>query len=160
MTDQFPSALFRFFEAMPRQGPGAAAITRALYDRFRPSTRSAPKVADMGCGSGAAGLVLAEAGARVTGVDVHKPFLDSFTERAKRRGLADRVETQCASMIDSGLGDGTQDMIWSEGAVFTVGFDTALAAFHGLLRVGGRVVLSECSWLQDPALAPADIQSY
>ncbi len=143
-----PPALFAFFEAMPRQGPGSATVTRALLDRFRDQLPSEPVAADMGCGNGAAGLVLAASGAQVTGIDIHQPFLDQFAAAAADRGLGDRVVTRRASMTASGLDRASLDLVWSEGAVFTVGFDTALAAFEPLLRSGGLVVVSECVWLQ------------
>ena len=78
MTDTPPAALFTFFEAMPRQGPGSANVTTDLFNRLRGDLPVAPLVADMGCGNGAAGLSLARAGCRVTGVDVHPPFLEAF----------------------------------------------------------------------------------
>ena len=150
MTDeaQVPPALFEFFEAMPRQGPGSEAVTRALYQRIRPLLPSVPVAADMGCGSGAAGLVLAAEGAVVTGVDVHRPFLETFEEAAAERGLSSSVATRRASMTESGLEAASLDLIWSEGAVFTVGFETALSVFKALLKPGGVLVVSECAWFQ------------
>lgn len=142
------AALFRFFERVPRQGPGDAALTRALYRATLSSAGVAPvRAADMGCGAGAAGLVLAEAGAEVLGVDVSQAYLDAFAAAAAARGLSDRVSTCCASMLDSGAAPGSLDLVWSEGAVFTVGFETALSAFFDLLRPGGHAVVSEAMWL-------------
>lgn len=147
------SALFRFFERVPRQGPGDAALTRRLYERVC-AAGPGVRAADMGCGAGAAGLVLAEAGARVVGVDIHPPYLDAFAARAAKAGVSSRVSTRCATMLDSGAAAGSLDVIWSEGAVFTVGFDAALRAFHPLLRPGGHVVLSEAMWLVAEPAAP------
>ncbi|MEM7223679.1 MAG: class I SAM-dependent methyltransferase [Pseudomonadota bacterium] len=144
-----PPALFAFFEAMPRQGPGSEAVTRDLYQRVRPLLPPVPVAADMGCGSGAAGLVLAEDGAMVTGVDVHRPYLAALEQAAARRGLSSSVATRCASMTESRLDETSLDLIWSEGAVFTVGFETALSAFMPLLKPGGIVVVSECAWFQE-----------
>lgn len=155
-----PPAIFRFFERTPRQGPGDAALTRRLLDhvRRRIATRGALSAADMGCGSGAAGLVLAEAGADVMGVDIHQPYLDAFAAAAAARGLEGRVRTRRASMLDSGLPPGGLDLIWSEGAVFAVGVDAALRAFHALLRPGGVVVFSDAMWLvADP---PAPLRAF
>ncbi len=149
MNDAVPEALFRFFEALPRQGPGSEPVTRGLYDRLRDDLPSEPDAADMGCGSGAAGIVLAGAGARVTGIDVHRPFLDAFAARAARAGLADRVTCRAAGMLEAGFGAGSLDLIWSEGAVFTVGFDAALETFRTLLKPGGFAVVSECCWFQE-----------
>lgn len=157
-ADGIPAALFTFFESLPRQGPGSAAVTARLFERVRPLLPTAPAAADMGCGSGAAGLVLAAKGARVIGVDIHPPFLDAFRREAEDRGLGDRVETRLASMADSGMADMSLDLVWSEGAAYIVGFDAALAEFRRLLRPGGVAVISECTWLRDDP--PEDLRAF
>ncbi|CCQ73040.1 class I SAM-dependent methyltransferase [Magnetospira sp. QH-2] len=143
-----PAELFTFFEAMPRQGPGSEAVTECLYERFSSLMPARPKSADMGCGTGAAGIVLAEQGASVVGIDIHEPFLEAFEAEAVVRGVDDQVETRLASLAESGLDDESLDLVWSEGAVFTVGFDIALAEFMRVLKPGGLAVISECSWFQ------------
>jgi len=162
MTDEsaseIPVALFEFFEAMPRQGPGSPEVTAALYDRISTLLPARPKAADMGCGSGAAGLVLAEKGADVLGVDIHPPFLTAFLEQADRKGLQAKVNTLQASMMETDLMDSSLDLIWSEGAVFTVGFDAAFSEFKRLIKPGGLAVVSECSWLKDDA--PEDLAAF
>ena len=65
-----PAALFTFFERMPRQGPGSPAVTAGILNRVKHRLPERPVAADMGCGSGAAGIVLAENGIRVCGVAV------------------------------------------------------------------------------------------
>jgi len=155
--EEIPAALFEFFEAMPRQGPGSPQITAALYDRIAPQLPTKPKAADMGCGTGAAGLVLLEKGAKVIGVDVHLPFLESFQATAQEKGLAENLETFATGMTETGLPDASLDLIWSEGAVYIVGFDVALAEFKRLLKPGGIAVISECTWLQEaPPKEPTD----
>ncbi len=152
MSDQdIPEALFRFFEAMPREGPGSEQVTRSLYDSVLDELPDSPRTADMGCGSGAASLVLARAGAQVTCVDIWRPFLDQLEEAAANRAVGDRITTRVASMLESGLASGSLDLVWAEGSVFTVGFDDALACFADLLVPGGVAVVSECSWfVEDP----------
>jgi serine/threonine-protein kinase HipA len=112
----------------------------------------------MGCGSGAAGIVLAENGIQVRGVDIHLPFLHAFEKRAADAGVSDRVETLCASMLDTGWPEISLDLIWSEGAVFTVGFDAALTEFGRLLKSGGVAVISEATWFQAPSQVPAEVR--
>lgn len=155
-----PAALFTFFERMPRQGPGSVAVTAALLKRIRHRLPAHPVAADMGCGSGAAGLVLAEQGVRVRGVDIHSPFLRAFEKSAAAAGVAERVETLSASMLETGWPDAKLDLVWSEGAVFTVGFDAALAEFARLLKPGGVAVVSEATWFEDPARAPEELRVF
>ena len=52
-------AFFRLFEGLPRQGPGSDACTREALRRLGPLP-PAPRVLDLGCGSGRSALVLAE----------------------------------------------------------------------------------------------------
>ena len=148
-TNEIPEELFTFFEAMPCQGPGSEAVTRALFERFQSMLPENSVAADMGCGTGAAGLVLADAGVTVTGVDIHRPFLETFERHAAERGLSNRVSTRLAGMTESGIAPASLDLIWSEGAVFTVGFDAALEAFWPLAKPGALAVVSECVWLQE-----------
>ena len=156
MEDQRPpEAFFRFFEAMPREGPGSDETTRELLQAVRPRLPREPVAADMGAGSGAATLVLAEEGGQVTAVDVWRPFLGQLEERARARECSERVATVEASMLESGLSPASLDLIWSEGSVFTVGFDKALARFAELLKPGGCLVVSECTWLVDAPPEPA-----
>lgn len=42
-------------------------------------------------------------------------------------GLADRISKVCASMDDLPFEDGEFDIIWSEGAIFVMGFEKELA---------------------------------
>jgi SAM-dependent methyltransferase len=112
----------------------------------------------MGAGSGAAAMVLARAGARVTAVDLSPGPLQQLRERAGREMLSGRIRTLEASM-DAVPGDeGPFDLIWSESAVYGVGFDTALRAWRGLLEPGGLVVVSDLSWLVDKP--PLEVQEF
>lgn len=148
-SEEIPEALFRFFEAMPREGPGSAAATRSVLEVVRPLLPPEPRAADMGCGSGAASLVLAEEGVQVIGVDVWRPLLEQLEAAATARGLAGRITVREASMLESGIAAGSLQLVWAEGSVFTVGFDLALECFGELLAPGGVTVVSECCWLVD-----------
>ena len=149
--------LFRLFDGLPRLGPGSEASTlRALG--MLPALPANPAILDLGCGTGAASLILArETGGRVTAVDVHQPFLDDLATKAEAAGLADRVVTRLQSM--EGLDDspGGYDLIWSEGAIYLVGFERGLRLWRPLLRDGGCVCVSEASWLTDKPLEEARV---
>ena len=60
-TDPMMEALFALHEGLPRQGPGLDSATHAALDRVARALPPRPRVLDLGCGSGAATLVLAEA---------------------------------------------------------------------------------------------------
>ena len=56
------------------------------------------------------------------------------------------------------LGPGQFDLIWSEGAVFIMGFSEGLRAWKPLLKKGGYMVVSDAAWFeQDP---PAELMQW
>ena len=136
---------------LPREGPGDDATTRSVLLSL--DLPQAPKVLDVGCGPGAQSLVLAsESGGTVTAVDVHQPFLDELERRAANAGLDGRISTCRATMSDLPFADGAFDLIWSEGAIFIMGFGAGLTNWRRLLRRGGFLVASEATWL-DPEIS-------
>jgi ubiquinone/menaquinone biosynthesis C-methylase UbiE len=147
-----PSPLFfELHSNLPREGPGDDATTRSVLLSL--GLPQAPKVLDIGCGPGAQSLVLArESGGTVTAVDVHQPFLDELERRAENAGLEEQICMCRASMSNLPFADGAFDLIWSEGAIFIMGFAAGLTSWRRLLRAGGFLVASEATWL---ASAPA-----
>src|SRR5690606_7747158 len=134
---------------LPRQGVGSDATTRRLLELAGPLP-ARPRALDLGCGPGRSALLLAaEAGARVTAVDLHQPFLTELAAAANRRGLTDSIHPVRASMADLPFRDGSFDVIWCEGAVYHIGFDTALRTWKRLLAPGGVLVVTECEWATD-----------
>jgi predicted N-acetyltransferase YhbS/SAM-dependent methyltransferase len=152
-------AFFSLHHHLPRQSPGSDATTRWMLARTGRLPRR-PRVLDLGCGPGRAALLLAaEAGAEVTAVDTHQPFLDELRASAEERGLGDRIRTVHADMGRlSGPGtpdfaDASFDLVWAEGSAYIIGFDTALRDWKRLLAPGGSLVVSHCVWTTD---APSD----
>lgn len=142
-----------------RQGPGGEAETRqalklAGLDRSRPL-----KIADIGCGTGASTILLAkELDAEITAVDFLPEFLDELQTRAKDHGVAERVTPLTGSMDALPFSDEAFDVIWSEGAVYNMGFEAGVSAWRRYLRPGGKLVVSEITWLG--AARPPEIQSH
>jgi SAM-dependent methyltransferase len=128
---------------LPREGVGSDATTRTLLDLAAPLTPS-PRALDVGCGPGRASLVLAGAGARVTAVDLHEPFLHRTRTAAAGAGL--RVAVERASMTALPHPDDTFDLLWCEGAAYLMGVDRALRAWRRLLRPDGALVLTDAVW--------------
>jgi SAM-dependent methyltransferase len=151
-------ALFRLFETLPRQGPGSDGCTREALRRL-PALPAAPRVLDLGCGAGASTLVLAATlRTRVVAVDMHQPFLDQLRAAAQARGLAPLIEPRCADMRAPGVPPGSVDLLWSEGALYLLGFEQGLRLWRPLLAPGGCLAASECSWLRaDP---PAEAAAF
>ena len=145
-TDPQMELMFSFYERLHRKAPGSERSTRralSLLGELPPDA----EIVDFGCGSGAASLVLAEAGAGVTAVDIYQPFLDRLEAWAAKAGLAGRVTTVCGDMADPPFSDGSFDVVWSEGAIYLIGFEAGLKRWRRLLRPGGRLAVTEAAWL-------------
>ena len=142
-----------------RQGPGGEAETKramelAMIDRSRPL-----KIVDIGCGTGASTLVLArESNARITAVDFLPEFLDELQSRASIQGVIDKITTLACSMDSLPFSDEEFDVIWSEGAVYNIGFEAGISLWKRFLKPGGMIILSEITWLS--ATRPPDLQAY
>lgn len=150
------SVFFEVYEALPRQGPGSRACTaRAL--ELCVGLPADPFVLDLGCGSGAQTLDLAElTGGRVTALDRHAPFVGTLAKQVAARGLADRVTPLVGDMAAPPCPPGGADLIWSEGAAYFLGIETALTTWRPLLRPGGCLAFTEAVWLRpDP---PAEVR--
>ncbi|MCA9666943.1 MAG: class I SAM-dependent methyltransferase [Myxococcales bacterium] len=147
---QLPPAFFEVHRDLAREGPGSPESTRRALQAIAPALEAgaddaAISVVDMGCGPGQQTLVLAEAlgeRAQVVGVDVHAPFLAQLEASARAARLADRVRGECCSMLDY-VPDAPPSLVWSEGAVYTVGLEHALPRFAELLAPDGWLAFSE-----------------
>jgi ubiquinone/menaquinone biosynthesis C-methylase UbiE len=147
--------LFReLTEGLPRQGPGSSEATlRAL--RMVDGLSPRPRVLDVGCGPGAQTIDLARAsGGQIVALDLRGHFLSELTARARAAGLADRITAVRGSMSAMEFADGEFDLIWSEGAIYIMGFGAGLSAWRRFLKPGGSIAVSELSWLTpDPPMA-------
>lgn len=137
-----------------RQAPGADAQTlRALelcglhdYRRGLDADR-ALDVADIGCGTGASTLTLARVlNAQITAIDAAPPFIDRLAQRAAENGLDAKIDARVGRMEELPFDARSLDLIWSEGAIYLMGFEAGVRAWHPLLRPGGLLALTELSW--------------
>jgi SAM-dependent methyltransferase len=150
--EQLSPMFYELFEPLPRQGPGDEASTlRALS--LLPTLPATARVLDVGCGAGTQTLVLAaHTPARLTAVDNHASFVEELRRRAEARGLADRIDARVGDMGNLGFPDASFDVVWSEGAIFVIGFERGLREWRRLLVPGGHLVVSDaCLWTPSPS---------
>jgi SAM-dependent methyltransferase len=140
------SILQELFDSLPRQGPGSSECTLrafALLYGVRPKSMAL----DLGCGSGFQTLDLAEkCDCRVTALDKHLPFLATVQERAEKAGLSRQVRPVAGSMFQPCFKAASFDIIWSEGALYIMGFEKGLKAWRPMLKEGGYFAATELSW--------------
>jgi len=101
-----------------------------------------PRILDIGCGSGVPTIELAKlSGGEVTGIDVDQSCLDEFNRKIKEENLTDRVKALNLSLSEMNFPDETFDVVWSEGVVGNIGFETSLRDWRRLLRKDGYLVI-------------------
>lgn len=141
-----PPEIFEFFLRLTRQAPGDDKLVPKALEMLHLPQR--PAIADFGCGAGRSSLQLARhSGGMVVSVDTAGQFLAELEQKAEREGLSDLIEPRCADMMEPGLASGSLDLIWAEGSVYLVGFESALAGWKPLLRPGGALVVTDCVWI-------------
>lgn len=131
-----------------RQGPGSDQATRRAVTLAGLEGATDLAIADIGCGTGASTLVLAhDLDAQITAVDLLPRFLNRLDDRARRLGLADHITTSATSMDELPFDDEALDVIWSEGAIYNIGFERGVSSWRRHLKPGGVLAVSEITWL-------------
>jgi ubiquinone/menaquinone biosynthesis C-methylase UbiE len=142
-----------------RQGPGSDAETRRAINLTRLDPNERLAIADIGCGTGASSFVLAKAlNGHITAVDFAEPFVERLRKGTATRGLSDYIEPFVGQMGSLPFDDKQFDLIWSEGAIYNMGFAEGLNAWRRFLRPGGVVAVSEITWTT--AHRPAEVESH
>ncbi len=142
-----------------RQGPGGDAETLRAIDLAGLNRNKSLKIADIGCGTGAAALLMARLlDARITAVDFLQDFLDVLKTRAQNEGVAEKISPLCASMQNLPFASEEFDVIWSEGAIYNIGFAKGVSDWIRYLKPGGMLIVSEITWIT--GTRPPEIQNY
>jgi ubiquinone/menaquinone biosynthesis C-methylase UbiE len=149
--------LIKYYSGLERLGPGSKADTLRALEMTCLSDANQLKVADIGCGAGASALVLAsKLNAQITAVDLFPEFLENLKFNAKKCGLNEKIITKQASMESLSFDQNEFDMIWSEGAIYNIGFKNGIVAWKNFLKKGGILAVSEVTWTTNTR--PLEIQ--
>ncbi|MCG8444929.1 MAG: class I SAM-dependent methyltransferase [Hyphomicrobiales bacterium] len=142
-----------------RQGPGGEAETRLAIAMSGLSGRRHLKIADIGCGTGASAITLAKSlHADIAVVDFLPGFLKELERRAKAEGVSGQITTLAASMDALTFEPSSLDAIWSEGAIYNIGFGRGIRSWRQFLKPGGVLAVSELTWLSKER--PAELEDH
>jgi len=147
-----------YFSGIERQGPGSQEVTiKALS--FIDNLTNQSHVADIGCGTGGQTMTLAKhAPGNITGVDLFPSFIDLFNKNAVKLNLQNRVNGIIGSMESLSFQNEELDLIWSEGAIYNIGFEKGLKEWNKFLKKGGYIAVSEASWFTEKR--PVEIEEF
>ena len=147
-----------YFSSIERQGPGSPEVTiKALS--FIDNLTENSRIADIGCGTGGQTMTLAQnSQGNIIGVDLFQNFVDIFNTNATKLDLQGRVKAIVGSMDNLPFRDEEFDLIWSEGAIYNIGFERGLNDWNRFLKKGGYIAVSEASWFTQER--PADIEKF
>ena len=139
---------FEIHQGNLREGPGDSQSTlRALsYVKNLPAN---PYILDIGCGPGMQSIDLAKnIEGKIIALDNHLPFLEELKRRAESENLSHKILVQNASMFNLTFKPDSFDIIWSEGAIYLIGFNKGLEEWKKFLKKGGYLAVSQIAWFR------------
>ena len=151
--------LVDFHKDAERQGPGSSFETKKALNLININKDHKLKIADIGCGSGAQTITLAQnIEGEITAIDLFPEFLEKLNSKAKELGLQDKITTLEKSMEELPFGKEEFDIIWSEGAIYIIGFETGIKEWKSYLKPGGYLAVSEITWITNSR--PKELEEY
>jgi SAM-dependent methyltransferase len=143
---RFWEIFFEVFENLPRQGPGnRACAARALG--LCHELPQFPSILDLGCGVGGQTLQLAElTDGNILAIDSSLSSIERLRATIAAYGLSPRISAIVGDMAHLQQPSESFDLIWSEGALYSIGLLNALHICHDLLRPGGYLAFTDAVW--------------
>lgn len=96
--------------------------------------------------------------ASIIAVDMLPQFLEKLNEEIKNNNLSKRVVTKEMRMDNLSFEEKSFDILWSEGAIYNIGFEKGLSLWKKYLKDNGYIAVSEISWLTNTR--PEEIEQY
>ena len=147
-----------YFSSIERQGPGSEDSTLKALS-FIDNLNEESVIADLGCGTGGQTMVLAQhCAGTITGLDLFADFIEIFNRNASTLKLENKVKGIVGSMDNLPFENESLDLIWSEGAIYNVGFERGVTEWRKYLKKGGYIAVTEASWFTDER--PSEINDF
>jgi ubiquinone/menaquinone biosynthesis C-methylase UbiE len=118
-----------------------------------------PYILDVGCGPGVQTVDLLKiSGGHVLALDFLPLMIERTKAKAENEKVLDRLEVLQQDMREMAFPPASFDVIWSEGAIYNMGFENGLSKLKRFVKPGGYVAVSEAVWLKpDP---PAQVVEF
>lgn len=138
----------QIYGSLPRAGPGSNELTRRAFE-LMPQVPDAPRILDVGCGPGMQTVELLKiTNGTVAALDLIPDMIARVKASAENAGVSDRLVTIEQDMKEMAFPESSFDIIWSEGAIYNLGFEAGLKKVKAFVKKGGYVAVSEAVWLK------------
>jgi ubiquinone/menaquinone biosynthesis C-methylase UbiE len=133
----------------PREGPGDFDSTKRAFESLN-NLPPNPLLLDIGCGPGKQTFDLLEiSNANIMAIDNHQPFLDTIQDKINTESIGDRLRVLSKDMSNLEFDNESFDVIWSEGAIYQMGFENGLSNWKKFLKPSGYIAVTEISWIKE-----------
>lgn len=154
MDKEMMEFFFKIHNGDFRGGPGSDLSTERAYNIAKEFLGKSISVLDIGAGSGFQTKVLKSlVDGNIAAMDTGEIYLEKIKKEVG-------VKTVNCSMdnLDSSFSHNSFDLIWSEGAIYIMGFEKGLRHWKPFLKQRGIIGVSHISWIQDNP--PKEILEY
>ncbi|MCK4947933.1 MAG: class I SAM-dependent methyltransferase [Candidatus Aureabacteria bacterium] len=139
--------LYELCERLPRCGPGDNKSTRRAFNTI-PKPPKEPYILDIGCGTGMQAIELAKiSNGKIIALDNYQGFLDILMKKAAKEGFDENIIPKKISMLEMDFAPGSFDIVWSEGALYFMGFQNGLRQCRQLLKDNGYLAVTELVYI-------------
>jgi len=151
--------LIDLFSRVERQGPGGKIAVQRALELAQLDSDLDLKMADIGCGTGASTRILANRlRGEITAVDLMPQFIQVLQSQNLNSAAPCSINTLVASMESLPFQNNYFDVIWSEGAIYNMGFLNGIKSWHRFLKNNGILVVSEITWFTQER--PTELQKH
>ena len=126
----------QIYGTLPRAGPGSNELTRRAFEMMSHVPES-PRILDVGCGPGMQTVELLRiTTGTVVALDLIPDMITRVKARAESAGVSGRLVTLEQDMKEMAFPESSFDVIWSEGAIYLLGFEGGLKKVKEFVKPG------------------------
>lgn len=148
-----------YFSLIPRQGPGNEQTTLKALSFINDNFDETSRIIDIGCGTGMQTITLAQnINGNIEAIDLFPRFIEMLNKRLEQMNLQNRCKAIVGDMTKLQIQEESADLIWSEGAIYNIGFKKGLHKWRRFLKRGGYIAVSEVIWFTEQR--PKEVEDF